>query len=184
MRHLIYGCIMLALIVLTKKNALQFFNDNASEHIQFVSMSFEIVGITLAYIEIRYKSLATRIESKILREESRIRNFAYQLIENKLFVSLITIFITVVFFIEIPYMVGFFDRIVPPEWSHIKSTIIWFTLPIILLFALGIGIILLGDFISWLNRFSRGHAIGALGVIVTAIGLLGDTYQVITILLY
>jgi hypothetical protein len=147
-------------------------------------MAFEIIGISLAYIEIRYKSLANRIESKILQEESRIKNFAYQLIENKLFVTLVTVFITVVFFIEIPYMVGFFDRIVPPEWSHIKIIIIWFTVPIIFLFALGIGFILLGDFISWLNHFSRGHAIGALGVIVTSIGLLGDTYQVITILLY
>ena len=147
-------------------------------------MSFEIIGITLAYIEIRYKSLANRIESKIMKEESRIKNFAYQLIENKLFVSLVTIFITVVFFIEIPYLVGFFDRIVPPEWNHIKSIIIWFTFPIMFLFGLGIGFILLGDFISWLNRFSKGHAIGALGVVVTAIGLLGDTYQVIVILLY
>jgi len=163
---------------------LHFFNDNASEYIQFVSMSFEIIGISLAYIEIRYKSLATRIESKILREESRIKNFAYLLIENKLFVTLVTLFITAVFFIEIPYLVGFFDRIVPPEWNNIKAGIIWFTFPVIILFVVGISFILLGDFISWLNQFSRGHAIGALGVVVTGIGLLGDTYQVIAILLY
>jgi hypothetical protein len=147
-------------------------------------MSLEIVGISLAYIEIRYKSLANKIENKILLEESRIKNLAYRLIENKLFVALVTIFITVIFFIEIPYMVGFFDRIIPVEWTHIKVTIIWLTLPIILLFVVGLGFILLGDFITWLNAFSKGHAIGALGVVVTSTGLLGDTYQVITILVH
>ena len=163
---------------------LSFFNDTAAEYIQFISMILEMIGITLAYIEIRYKSLANAMERKILLEESRIKNLAYKLIENKLFVSLVTIFITVVFFIEIPYLVGFFDRVIPEDWTHIKAMIIWMTLPIIVLFVIGIGFILLGDFISWLNHFSEGHAIGALGVVVTGMGLLGDTYQVITILVH
>jgi hypothetical protein len=59
--------------------------------------------------------------------------------------------------------------------------IFWFTIPIIVLFAIGLGFILLGDFVSWLNEFSKGHAIGALGVVVTGIGLLGDTYQSLVI---
>ena len=145
-------------------------------------MFLEVVGITLAYIEIRYKPLATRIEMKILQEETRIMEFAYNLLKNKFFSALITIFITVVFFIEIPYLAGFFDKIVPQEWENIKRGVIWSTFPIIILFAVGFFIILMGDFISWLNRFSNGHAIGALGVVVTFLGLMGETYQVITIL--
>ena len=145
-------------------------------------MIFEAVGITLAYIEIRYKGLAMRIERKILLEESRIKNLAYQLIENRFFVSVVTVFITVIFFIEIPYMVGFFDTVIPREWVSFKTMILWFTLPIVVLFAVGIGFILLGDFVTWLNEFSQGHAIGALGVVVTGLGLLGDTYQMIAIL--
>ena len=163
---------------------LNFFNNTASDYIQFISMFLEIIGITLAYIEIRYKSLANQIESKIMLEESRIKNLAYRLIDNKLFISLVTIFITVIFFIEIPYLVGFYDRVIPQEWTHIKAMIIWFTLPIIFLFAVGLSFIILGDFVSWLNQFSDGHAIGALGVVVTTMGLCGDTYQVITILIH
>jgi len=144
-------------------------------------MFLEVVGITLAYIEIRYKPLATRIEMKILKEETRIMGFVYNLLKNKFFSALITIFITVVFFIEIPYLAGFFDKIVPHEWDNVKIGVIWSTFPIIILFALGFCIILMGDFISWLNAFSDGHAIGALGVVVTFLGLLGETYQVITI---
>ena len=147
-------------------------------------MFLEVIGITLAYIEIRYKPLATRIELKILKEETRFMNIAYSLLKNKFFSALITIFITVVFFIEIPYLAGFFDKIVPKEWDNVKVGVIWSTFPIIILFAVGFCIILMGDFISWLNEFSDGHAIGALGVVVTFLGLLGETYQVITILVH
>jgi hypothetical protein len=161
---------------------LTFFRETTSEYVQFVSMFLEIIGITLAYIEIRYKPLADKIETRILLEENRIKDFAYNLLKNKFFSALITVFVTIVFFIEIPYLAGFFDRIVPKEWNHVKIAVIWLTLPIIVLFVLGICFILLSDFVSWLNHFSNGHAIGALGVVVTFLGLLGETYQVITIL--
>ncbi len=159
-----------------------FFNETASQYLQFVSMVFEIVGITLAYVEIRYKPLANKIEMKILAEESRIKDFATKLLENKLSVTLITVFVTMVFFIEVPYLVGFFDRIIPQDWKHVETAVIWLTFPIIFLFIALIGSILMGDFVSWLNHFSEGHAIGALGVVITFLGLLGDTYQAITIL--
>lgn len=146
-------------------------------------MMLEIIGITLAYIEIRYKPLANRIETKILYEENRIKDFAYKLLENKFFLTLITIFIIVVFFIEIPYMAGLFDRIVPPDWDNVKVTVIWLTFPVIILFLTSICLILLGDFVAWLNHFSNGHAIGALGVVVTGLGLVGETYQVLHILI-
>jgi hypothetical protein len=146
-------------------------------------MVFEIVGITLAYMEIRYKPLANKIEMKILAEENRIKDFAYKLLQNKLSVTLITVFVTMVFFIEVPYLVGFFDRIIPENWKNIETAVIWFTFPIIFLFIGLISTILMGDFVSWLNRFSEGHAIGALGVVITALGLMGDTYQALTILL-
>jgi hypothetical protein len=161
---------------------LKFFNETTSDYIQFISMFLEIIGITLAYIEIRYKPLANRIEAKILAEESRIRNFASRLIENKIFVTLATIFFFFVFFFDIPYLVGFFDRIVPEKWNHILVWGIRSTLPVIILFITGICVVVFGDFIVWLNAFSNGHAIGALGVVVTFLGLLGETYQVITIM--
>lgn len=158
-----------------------FFNQSASEYIQFISMFLEIIGISLAYIEIRYKPLANKIEERILTEETRIKNFAGTLLENKFFSALITIFVIIVFFIGIPYFVGFFDNIIPQEWEGVKVIALWITLPIIILFVVSICFIALSDFVSWLNYFSNGHAIGALGVVVTFLGLLGETYQVITI---
>jgi hypothetical protein len=161
---------------------MRFFNETTSEYVQFVSMIFEIMGITLAYIEIRYKPLATRIETKIQQEETRLKDFAYALIQNKLSVTLITVFITIVFFIEIPYLAGLFDKIIPPDWKNVENIVIWSTFPIIFLFVAWIAAIFMGDFVSWLNEFSEGHAIGALGVVITFLGLMGDTYQAITIL--
>ena len=162
---------------------MSLFNETASNYVQFISMVFEIVGITLAYIEIRYKSLANQIEMRIQNDESRIKEFAMRLLQNKFSVSLITVFIMTVFFIEIPYLVGFFDRIIPEHWRNIETVVVWLTFPIIFMFIGLIAMILMGDFVAWLNRFSEGHAIGALGVVVTFLGLLGDTYQAITILI-
>ena len=161
---------------------MTFFNETASQYIQFISMVFEVVGITLAYIEIRYKPFANKIEAKIQAEEGRVKDFAYMLLKNKLSVALITVFITMVFFIEIPYLAGFFDKIIPKDWKNIETAVIWLTFPIIVGFVGLTFAILMGDFVSWLNEFSEGHAIGALGVVITFVGLLGDSYQAITIL--
>jgi predicted PurR-regulated permease PerM len=145
-------------------------------------MFLEIIGITLAYIEIRYKPLANKIEGKILLEETRIRNFASRLNDNKIFMTLATIFFVFIFFLDIPYLVGFFDRIVPDKWQGTLMVVIQLTVPIIVFFVAGVAFVVFADFVSWLNQFSNGHAIGALGVVVTFLGLLGESYQVITIL--
>ena len=144
-------------------------------------MFLEIIGITLAYIEIRYKPLANKIEGRILQEEERIRNFASRLNENSIFMTLATIFFIFIFFLDIPYLVGFFDRIVPDKWTGTLLLVIQLTVPIIIFFVGGVVFVVFADFVSWLNQFSNGHAIGALGVVVTFLGLLGETYQVITI---
>lgn len=160
---------------------MQFFNETTSNYLQFFSMIMEILGISLAYVEIKYKPFARRIETKILREEHRIKKFAFKLMENKLFSALVTIFIMIVFFFGIPYYAGFYDHILPPDMKSIQNTIIWVTAPFVFLFSAGMGLIILGDFVSWLNRFSDGHAIGALGVVITGLGLTGEVYQVLTI---
>lgn len=144
-------------------------------------MFMEIIGITLAYIEIRYKPLARRIEEYIKFFEKRTKEFGYKLLENKLFSALITIFVIVVFFFEIPYMAGFFDEVLPPDMAGIQETLLWLTSPIVILFILSILTIGFADFVAWLNRFSEGHAIGALGVVVTFLGLVGEIYQILTI---
>ena len=145
-------------------------------------MAMEILGITLAYTEIKYKEVARRIEYKIQSEEDKIKQFAHRLMQNKLFSALVTIFIIIVFFFGIPYYAGFYDHILPPDLKSIQNTIIWVTAPFVFLFSVGLGLIILGDFVSWLNRFSDGHAIGALGVVITGLGLIGECYQILTIL--
>ena len=161
---------------------MNFFNESASDYIQFISMFLEIVGITLAYIEIRYKRLARRIEARIVAEENKITRIITRLIENKIFVTVTTLFFVLIFFVVIPYWLRFYDRILTQEGLANLEILILCTAPIIALFIVGLLVVAFGDFISWLNRFSDGHAIGALGVSVTFLGLLGETYQVITIL--
>ncbi|MDH5379832.1 MAG: hypothetical protein OEW75_03210 [Cyclobacteriaceae bacterium] len=160
---------------------MNFFNETASNYLQFVTMVLEIVGITLAYIEIRYKPLAKRTENWILRLEDKIKDFAWKVVRNNMFSTLITLFVIVIFFFEVPYFAGFYDKILPAGMKSIQDIFYWLTFPIVLLFFLGLFVIFLSEFIAWLNRFSGGHAIGALGVVVTLVGLIGEVYQVLTI---
>lgn len=160
---------------------MQFFNENTSNYLQFFSMTMEVLGISLAYLEIKYKSIARSIEEKILNDEEKIKEFAMKLMENKIFSALVTIFIIILFFFFVPYMFGFYDHVLPPDMKSIQQTIMWVTSPVIVLFIIGLCLILLGDFVSWLNHFSDGHAIGALGVVITGLGLLGEVYQILTI---
>jgi hypothetical protein len=146
-------------------------------------MALEIVGITLAYIEIRYKRLARRIEARIVAEENKITRLISRLIENKVFVTVTTLFFMMIFFVVIPYWLRFYDRILTEQGLANLELAILCMAPIMALFVGGLLVVFFGDFVSWLNRFSDGHAIGALGVTVTFLGLLGETYQVITILL-
>ena len=160
---------------------MTFFNQETSNIIQFISMAMEIIGITLAYIEIRYRPFAMRIESRILDIEVKIKEFAWKIVQNNLFSVLITLFVMVVFFFERPYMAGFFDTVLPENMKQVQEVIYWCTFPIVVLFLACIFLIFLSEFVSWLNRFSDGHAIGSLGVVVTGIGLTGEIYQVFSI---
>lgn len=54
-------------------------------------------------------------------------------------------------------------------------------LPIVALFFLGMFVIIVSAWITSLNKFSEGHAIGSLGVFIASMGLLGELYQVIYI---
>ena len=160
---------------------MHFFNETASTYLQFFSMFMEVIGITLAYLEIRYKPVARKLEATIQVFEGTIKEFGYKLLENKMFSTLISVFVIVVFFFEIPYMAGFYDKILPTDYRGIQDVMLWMTSPVVFLFVLSVLIVFFAEFVAWLNRFSDGHAIGALGVVITFLGFLGETYQVLTI---
>ena len=97
---------------------------------------------------------------------------------NKFFSSIITLFIVVMFLIEIPSLAGFYDAVLPKEYLPILDNMQIGAFIIIGLTVLGFGIVLFSEFIGALNKFSNGKAIGAFGIFMAFCGLTGEFYQV------
>jgi len=160
-----------------------FFSEDIANAVQFVSMFLELGGLTLAFIELKYENLANTIEQGILKSEQITRNLADKMMENKLFSSIITLFIVVMFLIEIPSLAGFYDAVLPKEYLTILDNLQIGAFIIIGLTAFGFGIVFFSEFIGALNKFSNGKAIGAFGIFMAFCGLMGEVYQVAFIFL-
>lgn len=65
-------------------------------------MFLEVVGIGLAFIDLRVRPLALRIENWIGVADRRVRDFAYKFLEHKSFSTLVTLFVFFIFCLEIP----------------------------------------------------------------------------------
>ncbi|MDH5599483.1 MAG: hypothetical protein OEY34_10185 [Cyclobacteriaceae bacterium] len=163
---------------------MTFFNDTVSDIFQFITINLELVGLTLAFIEIKLPNTANKIERGMFTAETKVRNFGEQMISHKMFSSLITLCIFVGFFFEIPAAAGFFDEVFPPNVLKFMDYLLYFSIVVTLLVLIGFGVILFGEFMAALNRFSNGKAIGALGVLLASLGLVGEIYQVINILVH
>ena len=160
---------------------LSFTLDQAGIIIQVITMLLELIGISLAFIELKFPVQADRMENFISNADDKARDVAYRVLEHKAFATLVTLFIFVIFFFEIPYFFNFFEAL-PPPWATIQEVFFWVTLPIVVIFAGGISVIILSSWITSLNNFSKGRAIGALGIFVASMGLLGEVIQILMIL--
>ena len=151
--------------------------------VQYVSAILEVLGIGLAFIELKFPKLADKLEGKINLMDEKARDTAYKLLEHKGFATLVTLFIFVIFFFEIPYLFNFFKAL-PPPWNTIQEIFFWVSLPVVIMFVLGISVILLSSWVTSLNNFSKGRAIGALGIFVASMGLMGEAFQIWVIIFY
>ena len=159
-----------------------FFSDEIANWVQFISMFLELGGLTLAFIELKYDGLANTIESGILKSEHITRGIAEKMMTNKVFSSIVTLFIVVMFLVEIPSLAGFYDAVLPKRYLVVLEYTQIVAFIIIGFTVFGFGIVLFSEFITALNKFSNGKAIGAFGILMAFCGLTGEFYQVAFIL--
>ena len=157
---------------------MSFFNDEAANAVQFISMFLELGGLTLAFIELKYEKLANTIERGIMKSERVTRTMAEKMLSNKLFSSVVTMFIVVMFLFEVPTLMGFYEKVLPKQYMVVVDNMQIGALFIIGITLFGFGIVLFSEFIGALNRFSNGKAIGAFGIFMAFCGLTGEFYQV------
>ena len=138
-----------------------------SNEIQLATFILEILGVTLAFIEIRFPYKADRIERRIRRSEDWVRNLGEKITNNRLTEWTMTAFI-IVFFLSMSDWWGLWEL---PTAVWIVFSVIYFVVGTIF------GLYIIEEVIKILNHQSNGRALGALGVILAILGLAGEIVQ-------
>lgn len=170
-----------------------FFNEALAARLQFITLPLEIIGLSLALIEIRFPRTAAYLTRQIERlsmpmEAMRAgESGADSLMERSLGTLLRRILnaglglLTLTFLVQGIY--GLFTR-----WPELGWLIGFLIDYVITAITLTITLVLLGITTFFLvvggtdfaRRFVAGRAIGTLGILIAGIGLLGEVYQFIT----
>lgn len=137
------------------------------DYVHDVALCFDLFGLFLAYVEIKYPAVADKLEDFIDGLEKPFRDMGYRNSKKMTFEVCITLSILFLFMLVVPWLITNFSPLFE-AWEY----------PIVLWLAIcGVGsytfyvLLLLGTaaFIDFLNRFADGRATGALGIVIGAL---------------
>ena len=143
------------------------FDEIFALELQLVTFFLEIVGVTLAFIEIKFPATADKIERGIRKSEIWVRNLGERITNNRLTEYTMTAFI-IVFFLTLSDLWGLWEL---PTLVWIFFYLIYSVVGVIF------GLYLIEEVIKILNHSSNGRALGALGVALAILGLMGEIFQ-------
>ena len=124
-----------------------------SDALQYFTLPVELIGFTLALIEIRFPVFASRLSKIIVKTEKRSSGFNPDL-------SKLAAIASVCFFLSFGVAIVLFQI---PEW------LVYGGCGVVMSFGLGHTIA---------ARWIPNRAIGTIGLIMAALGLLGELYQI------
>jgi hypothetical protein len=151
---------------------MKFFDHSVSNSLQYITLILEVAGITLAFIEIKSPRTADKIEKAIRGIQKFTERASYKVTRSHAGQTLITLFIILLFAAVVPTIWGLFTL----PWY------LWLLFGIVGgIFGIILGLHLTVDFINSLNKFSNGKAIGALGICLASLGMVGEEYQILFI---
>lgn len=170
-----------------------FFNETVAAGLQYVTFPLELIGLTLALIEVRFPRLAARLTQQIERLSAPMRDLqsdqssSESMMERSLGLLLSRLLrfgyyiLTAIYVLKMIY--DLLERGPESNWlvGLLISYIIAGVVMTIALLVLGLTMYFLvvgGS--EFARRFVAGRAIGTLGILIAGVGLLGELYQVLT----
>ncbi len=170
-----------------------FFNETIAAYLQYVTFPLELIGLSLALIEVRFPKVAAYLTRQIERlsvpmQELRSgQSGGESLIERSLGVLLSRLIKTGFYILTAIYGVKLIYQLLSSEpaldWltGMLFSYVIWAIIMTVALVVLGLAVFFLvvgGS--EFARRFVAGRAIGTLGILIAGLGLLGELYQLLT----
>lgn len=169
------------------------FNETVAAGLQYVTFPLELIGLTLALIEVRFPALAANLTQKIEQLSAPIRDLrsdqsgSESLMERSLGLLLSRVLwagyfvLTAIYTAKLTYQL--FER--GSETSGLMGLLISYVVSGVIM---TIALLILGLTMYFLvvggsdfaRRFVAGRAIGTLGILIAGIGLLGELYQLLT----
>ena len=157
------------------------FNSEYANKMQYISITMELIGGSLAVCDIYFPENSKRIENVIDKYELLINKVSHHLLrKTKQLNILVTIFCIALFVGIIPWLFGVYKI-----WLEGFADLVEIPFEILailsgLLLSAIIFLINLGDFIRWLNKIGKGHAIAGIGLMTIMVGITGEIYQILS----
>ncbi len=170
-----------------------FFSESVAAGLQYVTLPLELIGLTLALIEVRFPSTAAYLTRQIERLSAPVRELRSRepggetLMEKSLGTLLARLLkagyyvLTAIYVAMLVYQL--FSRGYDPGAlvALLVSYVVTAVIMTVALLVIGLTVFFLvvggSDFA---RRFVAGRAIGTLGILIAGTGLLGEVYQLLT----
>lgn len=155
---------------------MTFFNEEASSQIQYLTFPLEMLGFSLAFIEIRYPHIAKKIaqlqfvSAKLFDDSDKLPDASTRKKLNQTLGTFIVLALCILFLILISgaWATGNITEVYPIENRYIESLLV-------LLLILTTTAVIFGISSKWV----RGREVGTFGLILAGMSLLGESYQFI-----
>ena len=170
-----------------------FFNETVAAGLQYVTFPLELIGLTLALIEVRFPKLAAYLTEQIEQLSAPMRDLrsdessGESMMERSLGLLLSRVLRTGYYILTAIYIAKLIYQLIDrgPETSWLIGLLISYIVSGVVL---TIALLVLGLTMYFLvvggsdfaRRFVAGRAIGTLGILIAGIGLLGELYQLLT----
>jgi len=172
---------------------LTFFNEIVAARLQYVTFPLELVGFSLALIEVRFPKAAAYLTRHVERLATPMRDFSgdhvtmersLEAFLSRLLKAGLTLFV-LAYLAQLGYRMAMADWHWTPGFAELLSFLIVGVVLTIVLALLGlVTFFLVTGSSEFARRFVAGRAIGTLGILIAGLGLLGELYQLMTQLLH
>ena len=151
---------------------MEFFSNEIASTLQYFTFPLEVIGLTLAAIEVRFPKLAARMHQYLVQDQQEFqKQFDYGFLKTLKTSYLVQI--TLILYLLAVLTFAYFE-------DNLIGGLVLAVAPLILIPFLSFGSTLMLRAYIFLTNWVPERSVGTLGLIVAGFGILGEAYQFTT----